>query len=248
MARIKQCLPLSPDLLLIYINDIFDYFYGIYGYVNTSIFNKLHLLVHADDANILSPTRELMVSKIRSMVRYCDTNKIILQLSKCNFFVINGSAEDKDTVMLDVGPINCVNEVMILGTPLTDTGMGQKDLDLHLKERFTNAVKFFNFVRSNRCAPISIKLKVLSSCVINTLLYNCETFGNELPIGIEKLYYKLLKCALNVRENTPNEIVLIESGFLPIKALITKRQLKFSEGSVKASRIIVYDSLYLVSS
>ena len=129
--------------------------------------------------------------------------------------------------MLDVGPLECVTDVMILGSPITDSGISQKDLDLHLKQRFTNVIKFYNFIRANKCAPISIKLKVLSSCVLSTLLYNCETFGDKLPKGIDKLYLKLLKCALNVKENTPGEIALVESGFLPLSALVMKRQLNF---------------------
>ena len=168
-----------------------------------------------------------MISKIRSMIRYCSFNKIKLQLSKCKFIVINGSIEDKSSVLVDIGEIKCVNNVMILGTPLTDTGFIQKDLDLHLNERFINVIKFFNFIKSNKHAPISIKLKVLSSCVMSTILYNCETFGDKLPGNIEKLYHRLIKCALNVRENTPKEIILIESGCLPLKALVYKRQLKF---------------------
>ena len=41
------------------------------------------------------------------------------------------------------------------------------------------------------------------------------------------MYLKLIKSALNVRPNTPTELVLIESGLLPLKALVLKRQLKF---------------------
>ena len=37
----------------------------------------------------------------------------------------------------------------------------------------------------------------------------------------------MIKSALNVRPNIPNEIVLIESGLLPLRALVLKRQLKF---------------------
>ena len=62
---------------------------------------------------------------------------------------------------------------------------------------------------------------------MSTLLYNCETFGPELPKDLEKLYHKLIKSAMNVRPNTPYMIVLIESGLLPLRALIWKRQLKF---------------------
>jgi hypothetical protein len=72
--------------------------------------------------------------------------------------------------------------------------------------------------------------------VTSTLLYNSETFGHLLPTGLEPLYYKLIKSALNVRPNTPNEIVLVESGFLPLKALVKKRQLSFFRRFKKSLR------------
>ena len=38
---------------------------------------------------------------------------------------------------------------------------------------------------------------------------------------------KLIKCCLNIRSNVPNDIVFIESGLLPLKAVILVRQFKF---------------------
>ena len=161
------------------------------------------------------------------MLTYCDLNKVRLQLSKCMFTVINGSDDDKIEIELDVGNIKAAPNVLILGSHLVETGLLKDDLKLHFDLRFKNCIKYFNFVRSNRIAPIAIKLKVLTACVTSTLLHNCEAFGNILPNGLEALYYKLIKSALNVRPNTPNEIVLIESGLLPLKALVHKRQLSF---------------------
>ena len=226
MSGIKQGLPLSPYLFLFYINDIFDYVYSICP-TNRDLLDKLHLLTHADDANISSSSRENMVLKIKSVLSYCTLNKIQMQLSKCKFIVINVSDDDKNDFITDIGPISTVNQLIILGSPLTYTGILKDDLDAHLKERFKNIIKYFNFIRSNKTAPISIKLKVLSSCVLSTILYNCETFGDMLPDGIEKLYHKLIRSAHNVRHNTPSELILIESGLLPLKALVAKRQLKF---------------------
>ena len=187
-----------------------------------------HVLIHADDANILSSSRDLLIQKIRSMLKYCQLNKIKLQLSKCMYIVINGTEANKQKISLgDDGDLPSTSDVLILGTPISETGNIQKDLNMHLELRFKNCLKFFNFIRANRLAPIAVKLKVLMACVMSTLLYNCETFGANLPKGLETLYYKLIKSALNVRPNTPNHIVLIESGLLPLRALILKRQLKF---------------------
>ena len=101
------------------------------------------------------------------------------------------------------------------------------DLELHLQKRFKNVIKFFNFLKDNQCAPISIKLKVLKACVVSTLLYNCEAFGHRIPQGLEELYHKLIKATLNVRQSTSNALAIIESGLLPLHALIYSRQLKF---------------------
>ena len=38
---------------------------------------------------------------------------------------------------------------------------------------------------------------------------------------------KLIKAALNVRPSTPNDLVLIESGLKPLKAVILVRQFNF---------------------
>ena len=227
LSGIKQGLPLSPYLFLFYINDIFDFFYALYNNSLDCLLEKIHLLIHADDANILSSSRELMLAKVRSMLQYCKINLIQLQLSKCMFIVINGTPEDRKEIELDVGKISCSGQLMILGSPISATGKLTEDLKLHLETRFQNCIKFFNFIRSNKLAPISVKLKVLTACVTSTLLYNCEAFGNDLPKGLESLYFKLIKSALNVKPNIPNEIVLIESGLLPLRALVLKRQLKF---------------------
>ena len=227
LSGIKQGLPLSPYLFLFYINDVFDFFHGLYTNSNNKLLDKIHILIHADDANILSTSRQSLIAKVRSMMKYCNMNKILLQLSKCRFMVINGSIEDKQKIELDVGDICACTDVLILGSHLVETGLLKDDLKMHLDLRFKNCIKFFNFVRNNRFAPLLIKRKALTACVTNALLHNCEAFGDRLPTGLVPLYFKLVRSALNVRPNTPNEIVLIEAGLLPLEALVRKRQLKF---------------------
>ena len=115
----------------------------------------------------------------------------------------------------------------LLGSHLSASGQLAEDLRLHMEVRYKACIKFYNFLRENRVAPLVVKLEVLRACVTNSLLYNCEAFGNGIPNGLEKTYNKLLRRTLNVRVNTPSLPMYIESGFLPIEALFLARQLNF---------------------
>ena len=113
----------------------------------------------------------------------------------------------------------------ILGSHISESL--KLDLSLHIKKRFKNVIKYFNYIRANKIDPVSVKLKVLRACVMSALLYNCETWGPKIPEGLEQVYFKMLRAALGVRNNCPNLIILIESGCLSLKCLIQSRQLKF---------------------
>ena len=114
-----------------------------------------------------------------------------------------------------------------LGSHLSASGKLAEDLKLHMLARYKSCIKFYNFLKANKLAPLPVKLTVLEAAVVNSLLYNCETFGPLIPPDLEKTYNKLLRRSLNVRNNTPSLTLYIEAGFLPIKALILARQFKF---------------------
>ena len=246
MAGIKQGLPLSPWLFLFYINDIFDMFEGIYG--RNDFLNALHLLIHADDTTLIATSRRLAESKLRSLVQYCIRNNINLELSKCEFIVINGDQQDKENFILPNGLIKNVEYVTLLGTQISYTGKLQYDLNLHMKKRFHAISKFYNFLRSNKLAPISVKLKVLEACVCSALLHNCETFADKIPNDLKMMYISLIKSCLGVRKNAPNLLVLLESNMHPLEAMIYSRQLNFITKFKKnlperSARSIVFNEL-----
>ena len=75
-----------------------------------------------------------------------------------------------------------VDHLEILGSHITENVSLEEELELHMKKRFKSVIKFFNFCKENRLAPISVKLNALRACVESSLLYNCETFGPNLEL------------------------------------------------------------------
>jgi hypothetical protein len=235
LAGIKQGLPLSPWLFLFYINDIFDYFHAIFGC--DGVLEIIHLLIHADDTTLLASSREAAERKFKAMLQYCRMNHISLQVSKCEFIVINGDESDREPFIFGDDRIDNVPYLSLLGSHLSQTGKLEEDLELHISKRRLAVHKFYNFMRANKLAPVPVKLKVLHACVASSLLHNCETFGSKVPKALETTYYSLIKSCLGVRSNTPNLLVLVESGMPSLESMIRARQFSFFNNFVARLKV-----------
>ena len=247
-SGIKQGLPLSPMLFIFYINDIFEVFRSAYGACVENIFKIIHLLVHADDLTLLATLRDDAIAKLQTLRQYCNINYIRPQTTKCKFTVINGSDSDHCPLPFGDAFLKDTDHLEILGSHIAGSGLLSDDLELHMKKRFPSCIKFFNFCHENKLAPVSVKLKTLRACVMHSLLFNCEAFGPSIPDKLETIYHKLIRTALQVRTNTPALILYIESGLLPIRALVEARQYKYYQrfdGSLKpqSERRLVFDGL-----
>ena len=137
--------------------------------------------MHADDLILIASTRSLAISKVKHLIAYCRRNSIILEPTKSQFVVINGTDVDHTDIKIDDVLISHCSYLSLLGSHLSESGCLKDDMSHHLTKRYQTCVKFYNFVRSNRVAPLQVKLKVLKSCVLSNLLYNCETFGTDVP-------------------------------------------------------------------
>ena len=88
------------------------------------------------------------------------------------------------------------------------------------------SVKFTNFCKVNKNAPLHVKLDVLDTCVRSSLIYGCETWGTNTSEA-ERCFRAGLKTALNVRQNMNNEIVHVETGRWPLDVRVKSSQLRF---------------------
>ena len=189
----------------------------------------MHCLLHADDTAVISTNRELFIKKCNAMVDYFNANSLSLNLPKSSYLIINGGEDDeKSNLQLNHGVLEYKSSSVYLGGVVSDTGSIKHDIDKFVNSKRPNVtIKFNNFVRKNKLAPINIKLNVLDACVTSALMYACETWGTADVKTLEVAYRFGLKRALSLRENINTEILYVEADKCPISTRISKQQLNF---------------------
>ena len=137
--------------------------------------------------------------------------------------IINGKDDDiKSHLKIETGWLEYKKSQKYLGAIFNDSGNIKDDVAVFLEKKHKDVnVKLANFLNKNEFAPIMMKLKVENACVNSSLTYGCEAWGNCPLTKIEVLQRKALKMALDIRTNTPNEILYCETGFMPLKAIIS---------------------------
>ena len=76
--------------------------------------------------------------------------------------------------------------------------------------------------------PVDIQLQLFDSRTCPILLYECEVWGCENIMLIEKLHRKCCKILLGVNNRTHTSIVCGELGQFPLNIKINSRLLNFS--------------------
>ena len=195
--------------------------------IETTFLEQIHALLHADDTIIVSTDRRKFIHKCTETIRFFTANKLKLNLDKSGFLIINPKTDRRCNIILESGVLKYKSSFEYLGVIISDSGTLKNDVCAFLNLKRANiSIKFSNFCKVNRNAPVSVKLDILDTCVTSAITYACETWGTNGDIA-ELCYRSGLKVALGVRNNTNNEIVYVESGRYPISCKIRKQQLKF---------------------
>lgn len=154
-------------------------------------------------------------------------NYINLQPSKCAFLVTNSVNFDQLPIIINNQEIPYCDSQLYLGSFICASGNINDHVKGDLKNRMKSVIKYYAFLRRNTFLPLSYKLKVLESCIVSSLIYNSETWGNANIDKLEIIYRKMLKTTLGIKISTCNELPYIELNVPTIKSKIYKKQLKF---------------------
>ncbi len=225
-AGVLQGSASSTLLFMAYTSDIIQLFRNTFP--AEELLQFYHILLHADDSLILAASKDSLIRKFIKLAEYCKENNIKLQLGKCCFLVINSrNITDKADIVIGDDVIVNKNNFIYLGCIITDAGNVTTDVKTEIEKKEKKLNQFIAFLTQNKNAPLAVKEWVLDSCIVSTVLYNCETWGNANLSHLEKKYRKALKYMLGVRRSTINEFPYIELGKPTLASMVHKRQLKF---------------------
>ena len=119
----------------------------------------------------------------------------------------------KADIKIDSGWLPYRATVIYLGVVITDNGLLSTDVIQQAKNKCKNiSIKLSNFITNNMYAPVTVKVKILNTCVNTAILYSCETWGASSLSKIDIEQKKTIKTALCLKKNTPSDILYVESG------------------------------------
>ena len=164
---------------------------------------------------------------------FASKKKMPLNEKKCNGLIVNNKIPYAVPVLYVNGIImELMEKIRYLGDIFNAHGT---NTDL-LQDRVSRGVSCLISCISEcsevtqGCREIETMLLLYKLLFLSTVLYNSEAWSclNQNEVSqLERLQQKFLKRVLQVPKSTPNTLVLLELGLLPIASEIHARQLRF---------------------
>jgi hypothetical protein len=241
---VKQGSPSSCFLFILFVDELVRFVKlsppdGLLGW--------LHLLVLMDDTVIIATSHEKLCQKLEVLAEWCNRSGMVINEDKTEYMSFN--SPEKQPIFLNTHAgmvtVSQCTEYVYLGCIITSDGKISSSVAKHVSARSKAMNKLIRFLDKNENAPYSVKKKVVDACFYTSLLYGCEAWLEEkVSPELEKLYIKAIKCLLGVRSQTTTDVVLLESGYPSLRALIKSRQKSFFEKMI-AEREHMFDDPFM---
>ena len=180
----------------------------------------LHLMLLMDDTIIMSTTRKEIESKLSTLQAFCDEYGMLMNHKKTQLMVINGSQEDRASMMSGDVKINHTDCYVYLGSYFTSDAKMTSVMKHQRDSAMKHVNKFAAFISKNANMPYELKRKVFDAALTSAMLYGSEGWFTKDMDSMNKLYMRAVKVLLGVRATTPNTLCLIEAGLSELQAMI----------------------------
>ena len=206
---------------------------AIHTYEYDDFMEPYNIAQMADDTILAAELRESLGRKFECVYNFSDAKKQSINIDKTLYVHMSKSP--------DTQPITCTNgnisvsslevgkSAPYLGMHLYHTNKLGDVIEYNINKRMFNVAKFKSWLEVNKNTPFSIKLLVLDNCVLSSILYGCETWGDLsfIRTKLETIELDLLKSTLGVKKGTPTNLVYHELNRGSIVTKIMDRQKAF---------------------
>lgn len=228
---VKQGCPLSPLLFGLYIDHIQQYLNGFIRYIDAPRLNTTPIpaLLYADDLALISESKCGLQTSLEVLEYFCSTKGLSVNLEKTKILVFNDNRSlsriaEEDKFMLDGKNVEVTDTYTYLGI-IFDSRKGDWKA---AKENTKEAAKRAYFAAMNRMVALRIPCPILKCSLFDSLVSSVMSYGSDMWgvdylrestefHELEVLHKNFLKRILHLRNSTPNEVVMIELGRLPLK-------------------------------
>ena len=186
----------------------------------------------ADDTSILAETFESLTYKFSSIFNFSDSKYAHINITKTKYMHMSNNPITKPMTLnnsVEIDPVEEKDGYSFIGFKLTYSNDIYKLIANNLSDKMSNVAKFYAWLECNETTPFFIKIKVLYTCLFESLLYSVEAWGDisfvaEKLLNIER---KAIKRCLGIKKGTTSDLIYIEINGPDIIATIKDRQHKF---------------------
>ncbi|XP_055922745.1 uncharacterized protein LOC129953526, partial [Eupeodes corollae] len=225
-SGVRQGCTLSPTLFSLFINDLIDYLPGGVDFAGT----HMKALLFADDIVMFAYSPEALQLMINRLYNYCCLWNLIVNTQKSKVMIFkNGGGRNASNEKWSFNgeALECVTEYKYLGVIFTRSLSMQKHLTVKLEKAKTAINISWKRCFMNRNIAHSSKHKVFEAVSESILLYGAQVWGCMRFQTVEKLLTHYIKRIFSLPVNTPNYVVMLETGLSPLHIKTLKLQADF---------------------
>ena len=207
---------MSPILFSFFLNDIEQNLQELIFDGITLDQITIYLLLFADDAILISDTKEGLQRSLNQFEAYCKKWKLTVNIGKTKVMICKkGGRAPDEHFTLNGEELELVSEFNYLGYVISNGGSVQKAINL-LADKAVRSMGMLLSTIKRIQVPFKMLMQLFDTYVKSILNYGCEIWGFSSAEKCERVHRKFLKRVLGVKMSTNTMALYGDTGRFPI--------------------------------
>jgi len=208
---VRQGCLLSPLLFTIYINDLVDEI-DVGGFCYNGVW--IRLLMYADDIVFLAPNPTILQEMINKLENYCEKWDLRVNLNKSKIMVFRKGGKLSRLCKWEYKgrEIEVVKTYKYLGINMTNSGKFNGHIELQLAVAKSGLNSVYKGVFGLQSKNVNSYFRLFDAVSRSVLCYAAQVWGGLKFDDVEKLQRFFIKKLFRLPYNTPNYMLLLETG------------------------------------